>query len=914
MKRSLLIFTCILALSFNLRAEEKDKPKEKPLPLPLQKQLMPAKDPALVTKSPCILIRAGHIMTVAGKTFDNGHLLMKNGRIQSVGEGRGKVPVDCEIINAPGKYVTPGLIDIHSHIGVYAMPNTNAHDDGNEAINPNTAYVNAEHAFWPQDPAIWRAIAGGITTIQVFPGSANLVGGLSFIAKLKPAVSAREMRFPGASPGMKMACGENPKNFYKKKGPSSRMGNVAGFRDAFQKAREYGRKLQKYDRDLVFWKERVKKAGKNIKKLREIGDPPKLVDRNFTNENLARVLNGEMFAHMHCYRADDMSALLDLAHEYGFKIRSFQHSVEAYKIRHRLAKEQTAATTWSDWWGFKMEAFDGIPYNLAMLEDAGAIGTLHSDSPIEIRHLNQEAGKAMTSGKKIGIDVSDEQALAWVTKNPAKVMGIDNDIGTLESGKMADVVVWNRHPLSVYAHTEKVFIDGIKVFDRDKEDFHLGDFEIGIRNISLADGRKLAKHPGELETFKNTPSEDLLKKTLLKDNSFIIENARVEIGNGTSLAKASVVIKNGRIAYVGDSPRDIPAGRIDAKGKVLTPGLIESMSQLGLFEVGSEESTVDFSYKGKSAAPAFRAIDGFNPASIRIAIAREEGITSAIANPRGALLKGTGFMFDLTQDPLNAVYPKKDIAMFGNVSRVVAHRYGKSRASLWLNLREIISDVEFYKKNRKAVEQGKSRRLALSPIHLEAMIPVLEGKIPLVLSARSENDIRSLIQFKKDLKEQGHDLRLMIHGAHEAWGLAKQIADANIPVLFTPSQQLPSNFDMLKARDDSPALLHAAGIPLILSAYSWDNNMRRLRQEAGIAVSYGLDHAAAIRAITLAPAEVYGVADEIGSIEKGKRANLVLWSGDPFETSTVAQHIWIDGKEMPLTNRQRQLADRYMGE
>ena len=283
----------------------------------------------------------------------------------------------------------------------------------------------------------------------------------------------KRQRFPGAPQGLKMACGENPKRVYGKRGgPQTRMGNVYGYRKAFQKAREYQYRQQTYRRDFKKWQEDEKTKGDKA------GDPPTPPNRDFGMETLVGVLEGEILIHTHCYRADDMHIMLDVAEEYGFKIRSFHHASEAYKLADRLAATGTASSIWSDWWGFKMEAFDGIPHNAAMLSEAGAKVITHSDSATEIRHLNHEAAKAKSSGKQIGLNIDDNEVLRWITANPAWGLGILDQTGTLEKGKMADVVIWDKHPFSVYAKTTHVFIDGLIVFDRTKTP-RLSDFETG---------------------------------------------------------------------------------------------------------------------------------------------------------------------------------------------------------------------------------------------------------------------------------------------------------------------------------------------------------------------------------------------------------------------------------------------------
>ncbi len=462
---------------------------KKPRPAPFRAYQEPIEPPDVErepTHAP-VLLRGATVMTAAGDIHAPGYVLLVDGRIAAVGAGDGTAPAGSTVVDATGRFITPGIIDTHSHLGVYANPSVWAHWDGNEATSPVTADVRAEHSFWPQDPSIWRAVSGGVTTIQVLPGSANLIGGRSFTAKLRPDVAARLMRFPHAPEGVKMACGENPKAVYgklKNTAPSTRMGSIARYKKALQEALEYKRRWDKYDRDLALWHKRQqdpegqRDSGPSSTKP---DDPPEPPARDFGLDTLKGVLEGEILVHNHCYRADEMSIMLDLAEQYGFHIRSFHHALEAYKLRHRLAEEGVATSSWADWWGFKLEAFDGIPQNLAMVHDAGGRAIVHSDSSTDIRHLNQEAAKARTAGKKVGIDVSDDELLRWLTANAAWALGIDDEVGTLEQGKMADVVVWSHSPFSVYTLAMQVYIDGELVYDRERGIQPISDFEIGIR-------------------------------------------------------------------------------------------------------------------------------------------------------------------------------------------------------------------------------------------------------------------------------------------------------------------------------------------------------------------------------------------------------------------------------------------------
>lgn len=409
------------------------------------------------------LITHATILTGDDEEIDDGSILLRDGKIVAVGK-QIETPEDAQVIDASGKWVTPGIIDVHSHLGVYASPAVQAHADGNEMTDPNTAGVWAEHSVWPQDPGFVTALAGGVTTLQILPGSANLFGGRSVVLKNVPARTVQGMKFPDAPYGLKMACGENPKRVYGSKGraPSTRMGNVRGYREGWIDATEYKDKLA---------------AAANGK-----GEAPK---RDLRNETLAGVLDGKIKVHMHCYRADEMATMLDLAKEFHYKITAFHHAVEAYKIADLLAANDVCAAMWADWWGFKMEAYDGIRENVALVDHAGACAIVHSDSEIGIQRLNQEAAKAMAAGNRIGLDIPRKHAIAWLTRNPAKALGILDQTGTLEKGKMADLVIWSGDPFSVYSKASKVFIDGALTWDvndpahQPESDFNLGQVQQG---------------------------------------------------------------------------------------------------------------------------------------------------------------------------------------------------------------------------------------------------------------------------------------------------------------------------------------------------------------------------------------------------------------------------------------------------
>lgn len=407
------------------------------------------------------LIRNATILTAAGPRIEGGSVLMRDGEIVAVGRDV-DAPAGAVVVDATGKWVTPGIIDSHSHLGDYPAPGVDAVSDGNEATSPNTAEVWAEHSVWPQDPQFELARRGGITSLQILPGSANLFGGRSVTVKNVPSVTVQGMKFPDAPYGLKMACGENPKRVYGDRGgPQTRMGSVAGYREAWIQAAAYRD-------DMAEWRANG-------------ADPSDRPLRNLQRETLAGVLNGEILVHNHCYRADEMAQMVDIADEFGYEIASFHHGVEAYKIRDLLREREICGSLWADWWGFKLEAYDGIKQNIALLEDADACAIVHSDDAQGIQRLNQEAAKAMAAGNLNGIRITYEDAIQWITINPASAIGVDEMTGSLEPGKMADVVIWDGDPFSVYSKAEKVYVDGALMFDRlDPSSWRKSDFMLGI--------------------------------------------------------------------------------------------------------------------------------------------------------------------------------------------------------------------------------------------------------------------------------------------------------------------------------------------------------------------------------------------------------------------------------------------------
>jgi imidazolonepropionase-like amidohydrolase len=430
--------------------------------------------------SAVVLIQNATILTVSHGTIEHGSILIKDGKIAEVGQSI-KAPKGAEVIDAAGQYVMPGIIDCHSHIAIDG--------DVNEGSISVSSMANTADVLNPDDIDIYRDLAGGVTTANILHGSANPIGGQTIVIKLRWGQPASELPFRGAVPGIKFALGENPKrsNFsfpgQPRRYPATRMGVEETIREAFTEARDYKKEWDEYNK-------RIAAGEKNV-------IPPR---RDLKLDPLVEVLEGKRYVHAHCYREDEILMLLRVAKEFGFKVRTFQHVLEGYKVADEIAASGAGASTFSDWWAYKVEAYDAIPYNAALMTRRGVVVSINSDDAEEATHLNQEAAKSMKYG-----GLSHEEALKLVTINPAKQLGIDNRVGSIDPGKDADLVIYNHDPLSAYAVVQKTLIDGRVYFDRQRD--IAGRAALEKEKQALLENEKKAaeKKPEEKKTDDKKP-------------------------------------------------------------------------------------------------------------------------------------------------------------------------------------------------------------------------------------------------------------------------------------------------------------------------------------------------------------------------------------------------------------------------
>jgi len=469
MKKRSLLSAIVVCFLYSCAESEVESNLDSAIPDKREQKREPFASNYSAMSSNLTLIKNANIYDGIGNVYFNYDVLFDNGNIINIGKD---IAVENAItFQSDNKWLTPGIIDIHSHMGVYPAPGVRTSSDGNEATDPITAEVWAEHSVWTQDPQFTLALKGGVTAFHVLPGSANLMGGRGATFKNVPRNTIHDMKFPNAPHSLKMACGENPKRVYGNRGqaPSTRMGNMAGFRKAWIRAENY-KKLQ------AEYYEKSPSA-------RELLDPPM---RDLQLDTLAGVLDGNILVQNHCYRADEMAMMIEMSHEFNYQITAFHHAVEAYKIADLLADEGICGALWADWWGFKHEAYDMVPANIAIVDqarDGTGCAIVHSDDEVGIQHLNQEAAKALIAGIRAGYDISKARAMRWITSNPAIAAGIFDQTGSIEVGKDADLVIWSGDPFSVYSIAEKVFIDGALAYDYFKDSSQpVTDFDLGILN------------------------------------------------------------------------------------------------------------------------------------------------------------------------------------------------------------------------------------------------------------------------------------------------------------------------------------------------------------------------------------------------------------------------------------------------
>jgi len=889
--------------------------------------------------SPPIVIKGGTVLTITKGTIPNGVVVIRDGKIAAVGANI-EIPPGAEVVDATGKFVTPGIIDQHSHI---------AEDSTNEGGTTVSSMTRIDDVLDPNDINISRDLAGGLTIATIQHGSANPIGGTNTIIKLRWGKKrAEDLVFDAGLPGLKFALGENPKQMQRGgaptgpgRYPASRPGVEYVIREAFTRAKTYQRAWQDY--------ERRKKAGEDVLAPR----------RDLQLEPLVEVMEGKRPAHVHAYRSDEMLMKLRVAEEFGFKVCTFEHGLEGYKIAKELAAHGAAVGTFADWWGYKVEAIDAIPYNAAIMMRKGVLVAINSDSAEHARRLNTEAAKCMKWG-----GLTEDEALSMVTINPAKMLRLDKRVGSLEAGKDADVVIWNRHPLSAYTTAERVYIDGTLYYDRKLDEQRVAElqkekeallaaergprktttapdatapatplvrdpFGAEARNLQVSKGRNghdqvstvgTELQLGAAETTASAARSSLapvMKPTSQPKGVIAITNARIFPVTKPAIERGTIVIHDGRIEAVGANVTPPQGAKIiDVAGADVYPGWINAKTTIGLAEPGPsgyQDTTEMLDYN-----PQLRTVVAYHNDSEAIPVARAAGVTTVATFPSGGMLGGQVPVMNLD----GWTWEESVIEPIAGVTFQFPGVGGGGRGGSAMPAPEGAPErtYEDLKKERDArldklarlFDQARAYAKAAGPNRetdwvLEALVPVVERRIPLYTIASREQDIKDAVAFADRA-----NVKIVICSGPEAAFVAPLLKEKNIPVILGPILTLPTREDLSHAASYMAAgELARAGVKFAFA--TGDNaNVRQVPYNAAHSVAWGLPRDEAIKALTINAAEILGVADRLGSIEPGKIANLLVAKGDPLEERTEVTHVFINGQAISLDNKHLALYERYM--
>lgn len=814
--------------------------------------------PKLKTGGNC-LIRGATLITVSRGTL-KADLLVRGGKIAEIGPSL-KAPDGVTVISAEGWYVMPGIIDTHSHFSVSGGVN-----EFTLSVVPE---VRVRDVVASDDVQIYRALAGGVTTARLLHGSANCVGGQDAVIKMKWGADAAALIIADAPRGVKFALGENVKRS-SGRFPNTRLGVEAVLVRAFTEAQAYQRAWARYREEAA--------AGKPTLEPR----------RDLRLEALVDILEGRLHIHCHCYRADEILMLLRVADRFGFKVRSLQHGLEGYKVAPEIAAHGCSLSSFADWWAYKLEAYDAIPYNAALLTEAGAVAVLKSDSNELMRHLYQEAAKLMKYG-----GMSDTEVLKTITLHAAQQLGLDRRLGSLDVGKDADLAIFSAHPLNAFARCEMTLIEGEVFFQRE-------------RAVATA-----------LPTFDVPPARGPELRHLVVPISpagkYLIRGAVIHAVTGIPVHGEELLIEGDRIAAMGPKlPVSTDTVIVDAKGLHLFPGMIDAGTILGLSEIDSARETQDFA-EGGDFQPDLRAVIGINPDSELIPVTRANGVLTVVSRPTGAIVPGQSALLQLRgwvpqemvlADPLalQVDFPARLPFFTGSpggppVGRALARRQREEKLK---KLRDLFKQSIRY---GAAKDQGAAG--PLDP-RLEALIPYANGVRPVIIQAHRKSEILEALKFAEEL-----NIKVILSGGTEAWKVADELKKRNVPVIVGPIMTMPQeSWDTYDAPMAGPARLLAAGVTFCIRSEGGTNS-RNLPYEAAMAISYGLPYDEGLKAVTLYPAQILGVEERLGSITVGKLANLVLTDGDLLQPTTQVRAMFIGGAPLDPSNKQTRLYERY---
>lgn len=803
-----------------------------------------------------VLLRGATVHTAvdAARVAD---VLVRGGKIAQVGRDL-VAPPGVLVVDARGKHLAPGAIDTHSHLAI----------DGN--VNEGTLSITADcditDVVDPFDIGIYRALAGGTTSAQLLHGSANAIGGRSEVIKHRwPETDPDRLRFDGAPQGIKFALGENPKRSNWERGnerfPNTRMGIEALYVRTFERAREYRAEWDAYAA------------------ARARGEDPAPPRKDVRLDVLAGILDHSVHVHSHCYRADEILMLIRIAERYGFRIQTFQHVLEGYKVAPEIAAHGAGASSFSDWWAYKIEAYDAIPQNPAILDEAGVVSTINSDSAELVRHLYQEAAKSVRYG---GMD--RVRALRLATLNSAIQLDVQSRVGSIEPGKDADLALFDGDPLEFTSKCELTLVDGEVLFER-RDTYGFRERPAVVRPLAEPDRSAAVPTSGAWTA---------------------IVGGTLHPVTGPDVERGVLLLRGGRIAALG-ADIAVPADAlvVDATGKHVWPGMLSLGASTGLREIGSVRGTLDVGEIGGNQ-PDVRATASIHPDSAHIGVTRSSGITRSESSPQsGGPMRGQSAVIALAGETWEEML-LADRAMLHLVFPYTANdAKEKAESAAEKELAELFADAREYGRVLALAREGRCASPTYDP-RLDALVPYARGEKRIALHASNAQTILDALAFAEREK-----LSIVLYGASEGWKVAEAIAAARVPVVVGPVLGMPgSEYDPYDCAYSNPALLHRAGVDVAIAAFDTENP-RVLPHHAATAAAYGLPLEEALRAVTYRAAAALGLEAELGSLQPGKRADVVITTGHLLATTATIDALWIDGARVELRDRQAELAERY---
>ncbi len=824
-----------------------------------------------------VAYRGCRILTAAGAPIENGALVVQGGKIAAIGPAEGTpVPDGATVRDLTGKTVIPGLVDTHSHIGIYARPHVPANSDGNEASGPVQSGLRALDAIYADDPGIRMAVTGGVTTANIMPGSGNVIGGQTLYVKLRGR-TIEDMRIADAPVvgGLKMANGDNPKGYGKRnQAPFTRMKVAALQREQFAKARDYQKQWAAYRKAVAEGKDKTQP------------------DVDLALEPLVEALERKRTVHFHSHRADDLMTAVRLSEEFGFEL-VIQHGTEGYRIADELAKRKIPVSlTLVDSPGGKLEVAGLLDVIAAILDKAGVKVAINTDDAItESRFFLRTGAIAVRGG------MSEESALKALTLHPAQIMHLDGRLGTLEKGKDADFVVLSGPPFSVYTQVLETYIDGVRVYARAEQKdwlYQAGGFAVAQRE-RLPQPPPLVQgpSPAAFASGSNTNTVPVQEKP----QKLIVYSGRIHtVANGT-IENGAILIEDAVLRYVG--PRDkLPAAdNIPVlTAREVTPGLIDAHTVVGLSGLINVPADQDHDESSDPNQADLRVFDGFNPGEPLLQFLREQGVTVIHALPgRANVIAGQTGVFRTAGGSTAGMALRFPAGILVNLGETPKQTYAPklpaTRMATASLVRTALAQAQGYARKNEAKDEEKkpSRNLKL-----EALDLALTGKIPVIFSAHRADDLATALRLAQEFK-----LQAVLDLATEGYLIAEQIGASQVPVVVHPTmQRVGGSLETYNAHLCNAALLADKKVPIAIGTgfEGYVPKTRVLRFESAMALVNGLGWERTLRAITLDAAKLLKIDDRYGSLEVGKAADLVLYDGDPFEHTTHVTHTLSGGR------------------